>query len=609
MTGFKELDGAQGIKWDLSDLYGSPEDPSITEDLRSSADRAKQFQEMYKGKEIASLEPPAFFPALKEYESIQEAGVKPFLYASLLFSEDTQDNRYKALLQQAKERWNELENQFLFFRLALIGLPEERLHRLLEYEPLQVYEHALRFLRRFRDFTRPEKEEEILNRKNLTGRSAITTLFDEFTGSFTFRLTVDGVEKEFTGSGLLAMLYSPDRNLREKAFSAFLKHHEQNNLVLTSIFNALILDSRVEDEIRGYRGPMHRTHLENEIPPETVDLMMEATENHYSLAREYFQVKTCLLGLPRMKNSDLYAPLPGGNREMSFEKAKSLLVESFHRFHPRFGEISQEFFEKRWIDAELRKGKYGGAFCSGMTPSLHPYLLMNFTGNFRDALTLAHEMGHAIHSYLSRKQTLLNFDPPLTLAETASVFGEMIMIQELLQEEQDVAARQAILCAALEDIIATVFRQNVLTRFEQEAHERRRNHLLTGEEIGDIWWQANARLFGDSVEMIPEYRWGWSYISHFIHARFYCYSYVFGELVVLALFQKYQEEGSSFLPLFIRLLESGGSRRPDELLAEVGMYVNQPAFWEKGFQVIRGLIDELKSLGPWDRICTEGDGQ
>ncbi len=240
-----------------------------------------------------------------------------------------------------------------------------------------------------------------------------------------------------------------------------------------------------------------------------------------------------------------------------------------------------------------------------MTPSLHPFILQNFTGNLRDVLTLAHEMGHGIHFYLARKQTLLNFDPPLTLAETASVFGELIMTQALLREERDLAVRQALLALEIEDMIATVFRQNVLTRFEQEVYRCRQEHLLASEEIGNLWWQANAKLFGDSVEMIPEYRWGWAYISHFIHSRFYCYSYVFGELVSLAIFEKYEEEGPSFSSRLIRLLERGGSGSPADLLKDVGLDIQQSDFWEKGFLVIRRLIDELKSLGPWDKICID----
>ncbi len=591
--------------WNLSDLYGGPDDPSWDSDLKKNLKRAREFRDVFHNSDLSALPPPELFQAVKEYENIQEEGLKPFLYASLLFSENSQNEVYKTLLQRAKEQWNELETRLLFFRLALMAFPEEHLERLLEYEPLRKYEHALRFLRRFQPFTRNLREEEILSRKNLTGRSAFTTLFEEFTGSLVFRLKIEGEEKELTGSQMLAMLYSPDRALREEAFRTFLRAHGENQLVLTSIFNALVHDAEVEDDLRGYPGPMHRTHLENEIPPEAVERMMEVTESHYPLAQEYFQVKACLLGIPKLKNSDIYAPLPGGKKEISFGEARSLLLDSFGEFHPAFGEISREFLEKAWVDGGIRQGKHGGAFCAGMTPALHPFILLNYTGNIRDALTLAHEMGHGIHFYLSRKQSLLNFDPPLTLAETASVFGELIMTRALLREEGDLAVRQALLCLEIEDIIATVFRQNVLTRFEQEVYRGRREHLLSGGQIGDLWWEANAKLFGHTVEMVPEYRWGWSYISHFIHSRFYCYSYVFGELVSLALFENYEEEGDSFLGPLVRMLERGGSADPGVLLRDVGVDIQADDFWEKGFRVIRRLIDELKSLGPWDKICIE----
>ena len=591
------------VTWDLADLYPTPQDPSWAEDLSRGLERAKQFQSAHAKVDFSLLSPDAFLRVLKEYESIQEEGVKPFLYASLLFSEDSQNSAYKTLLQKAKEQWNELENRLLFFRLALIGLPEDRVEEFLSHPPLRSYQHALRFLRRFRPFTRAEKEEEIFSRKNLTGRSAFTTLFDEFIGSFSFRLEVEGEEKELTGSEMLSFLYSPDRGLRERALRTFLQRHGENHLVLGSVFNALILDAQVEDVLRGYRGPMHRTHLENEILPETVDLMMEVTESHYPLAQEYFQVKACLLGLPKLKNFDLYAPLPGGTKGIPFGDARALLLQSFQDFHPLFGRIAGEFFERRWIDSPPRKGKYGGAFCSGMTPALHPYILLNYTGHLRDLLTLAHEMGHGIHFHLARGQTLMNFDPPLTLAETASVFGELVMTQALLREERDLSVRLALLAIEVEDMIATVFRQNVLTRFEQQLYQKRRERLLTSEEIGNLWCQANGRLFGDTVEMIPEYRWGWAYISYFIHSRFYCYSYIFGELVSLALYQRYEEEGPSFLNSLIRLLERGGSGSPQDLLKEAGVDIRQADFWQKGFRVIRRLIDEIKSLAPWDKIC------
>src|SRR5512135_362921 len=356
----------QIITWNLSDLYAGPEDPSWDADLKRNLERAREFRDAFQKIDVSALPPPDLLRVLKQYENIQEEGLKPFLYASLLFSENSQNEVYKALLQRAKEQWNELETRLLFFRLALMAFTEEHLERFLKYEPLRNYEHALRFFRRFQPFTRNLNEEEILSRKNLTGRSAFTTLFEEFTGSLAFRLQIDGEEKELTGSQMLALLYSPDGSLRERAFRTFLRVHGENQLVLTSVFNALVHDSEVEDDLRGYPGPMHRTNLENEIPPETVERMMEVTESHYPLAREYFQVKACLLGLPKLKNFDIYAPLPGGRKEIPFAEARTLLLDSFREFHPSFGEISREFLEKRWVDCGIRKGKHGGAFCAGM---------------------------------------------------------------------------------------------------------------------------------------------------------------------------------------------------------------------------------------------------
>lgn len=589
-------DNAQGIRWNLGNLYSEPNDPAFLQDLDRSLKEAQGFQKKYKEVNLETLSPAGFYQALQEYESISENSLKPLLYASLLFAENTQNDLYKNLRQKALEKWNEVENLLLFFRLAIINLSADKCHFFLNYEPLQEYTHKLQHWRQFREFTLPEKEEYIINCKNLSGKTAWATLFDEFTSSFTFRLIIDGEEKELTGSEMLALLYSPNQEIRENAYRTFLKKHKDHQVVLTSILNALFLDAQLEDEIRGYKGPMHRTHLENEISPEIVALMMEITENSYPLAQEYFRIKAALLGLPKLKNTDIYAPLPGGDKKITFSQARDLLLQALHDFHPPFGQIAEEFFSQKWIDAEIRPGKYAGAFCSGLTPSLHPYLLMNFTGSIKDVLTLAHEIGHGIHFYLARQQRFLNFDPPLILAETASVFGEMITIQNLLKTEPDKLFRQALLCLEIEDIIATVFRQNVLTRFEEQIYRKRQDHLLSAEEIGRSWWQANAALFGQSVEMIPEYQWGWSYISHFVHSRFYCYSYVFGELVALALYQKYIEEGEVILPKLQKLLASGGAKSPEDLLYGLGINIREASFWEGGCRIIQSFIQELRNL-------------
>jgi oligoendopeptidase F len=341
---------------------------------------------------------------------------------------------------------------------------------------------------------------------------------------------------------------------------------------------------------------MDTTHLANELAPPIVERMMEVTEQNYPLAQEYYRLKAQLLGIPKLKNTDLYAPLRDTGRRYPFTEARELVLEAFGSFSPPFRKTAEEFFVDRRIDLLPRPGKSGGAFCMGIAPSLPPYVLLNYTGNPRDVATLAHELGHGVHFVLAQRQSMLNYHPPLPLAETASVFGEMLLTRLLLERESDPKVRAELLCARIEDIIATTFRQNVLTRFEERLHRERKNGLLSTSEICDLWWAENARLYGDSVEMIPQYRWGWSYIPHFIHSRFYCYSYIFAELLVLCLYRKYLSEGPSFVPVFTAILESGGSRSPEDALREAGITLDDPCFWQDGYSCLRNMLDELKNL-------------
>jgi oligoendopeptidase F len=341
--------------------------------------------------------------------------------------------------------------------------------------------------------------------------------------------------------------------------------------------------------------PVTPTHLDNEVRAETIEVMMSATERHYGVAQEYFRLKAHLLGLPGMKNTDLYAPLSDASATVGFDEAQQTVLDAFADFAPEFVAAGRDFFRSRWIDAQPRPGKRLGAFCASLGPSTNPYVLLTYTGTSRDMATLAHELGHGVHDRLAAKQRPVNYQPPLPLAETASTFAEMLLTRSLLARERRPAVRQALLCAKIEDTIATVFRQNVLTRFEMAAHARRQVAALTADELCTLWWNENARLYGDAVEMIPSYRWGWSYIPHFIHNRFYCYAYVFGELLVLALYQRYREEGTAFVPAYLDLLRAGGSDAPDVLLRRVGVNVDDPAFWERGFVVVDSLLDELRA--------------
>jgi len=364
--------------------------------------------------------------------------------------------------------------------------------------------------------------------------------------------------------------------------------------VLTSVFNNILLDHKIDCELRYYDDVVMPTHLANEIAPQTVEAMMQTVERHYPLAQEYFRLKARLLGVEKLKNTDLYAPIEAAAEKIPFAQAQELILTAFGRFSEQFAAIAFDFFSKRWIDAEVRGGKRGGAFCAALSPRHHPYVLCSYNGTGRDVSTVAHELGHGIHYSLARRQNLFNYDAPLVLAETASVFAEIVLTRHLLSQTQSPAARRALLCDLLEEIYGTVFRQTALTRFEMAAHQRRRASQLTAEDIGALWLQEQEKLFGSSVELIPAYRWGWTYISHFIHSRFYCYSYSFGELLTLALFQRYLDEGDAFVPGYMALLESGGSQRPEHALAQFGVDINQPEFWDRGFRVIEGFLTDLR---------------
>jgi oligoendopeptidase F len=581
--------------WDLTRLYSTAADPALESDMKDAGEGVREFRERFYGKISAEgLTAEALKGAVMAVEVLQEKALKPYLYAQLLFSADTEKEEHKELLQKTREFLSGLRNEILFFELEIISIPDEQFEKLLADPALSNYKHYLNHVRIFKPHILSEKEEQCLNLKDLTGKHAFSQLFEEVTASFQYRLNLDGEERDYTGEELLAMLHRPEADIREKAFSTFLDRHGENALVLSSVFNNIFLDHSQECGLRCYEDPMTATHLVNELSHETIEQMMQVTEMNYSLAQDYFKLKAKLLKMAKLRNCDVYAPVGEASLTISFDEARDKVLAAYGDFSPQIEGLARGFFEESRIDSAIRKGKTGGAFCSGMTPEIPSYVLLNYTGNLRDVATLAHELGHGVHFTLSKKQTLVNYDAVLPMAETASVFGEMLLTRLLLDENKDPKVRTSILCAKIEDIIATTFRQNVLTRFEIKAHQKRKEKLLASQELCDLWWEENAKLFGDAVEMIPPYKWGWSYISHFIHARFYCYSYVFGELLVLSLFQQYREEGEAFVPRYIDLLSSGGSDSPPNLLLKMGIDVNDPGFWQKGYDLVKELITELK---------------
>lgn len=585
----------ENYTWDTSILYPSPESARLDEDFSIAMEQMKSFRNNYFGK-VSLLDSAKLAKAITELEAIYNHNIKPQSYTYLIFSADSNDALNQKLSQRGIELANKAEQELLFFELEIIELPDDIFLSLVQSEHLQQYKHYLQGLHKFKPHLLSEREERLLKQKSLTGIEAFTKLFDELTSSFSFRMEIDGAEKEVTGEELLGLLHHNDAAVRETAFTVFLTRFQEESITYSTIINTVALDHQQERLLRNYTFPMEPTHLANELSNDSVTSLMKTTEINYPLAREYFLLKARILGIPRLKNTDIYAPIGKTDKQYTFTQAREMVLESYSRFNPNFREIIEGFFTNKRIDAFPRQGKSGGAFCMGISPFLPPYVLMSFTGNLRDVATLAHELGHGLHYVLAQNKSMLNYHPPLPLAETASVFGEMLLNRFLMERETDPAAKISLLCAQIEDIIATTFRQNVLTRFEERIHNGREQGLLSSAEICDIWLQENAKLYGEAVDMIEPYQWGWSYISHFIHSRFYCYSYTFAELLVLALFQKYLNSETTFVPIFTEILESGGSLSPAETVSRAGINLEDSNFWQEGYDLLGGMITELRHL-------------
>ena len=589
---------AAGVTWDLSGLFASHDDPRIARELDRGRERAEVFAARFRGTIAVPGGPAAalLLDGLRELESIHEALGRVGSYAMLLYASDTSRDEYRDLQQKVEQRGTEIGNLLLFFSLEWLDLEEAAAARLLADPTLLPYRHYLTVSRRFRPHKLTELEERVVNEKDNTGRRAFGRLHTELTSGLTFPLEVDGARKDLTLSELLALLYRPERDVRRGAMETLYRVLEQNHQVLTFVYDTLVQDHLTMDRLRHFPHPMASRHLDNEIDAEAVEQMLKVTEANYPVAQEYFRLKARLLALPRLALHDQYAPVGGDLPCCTFEGARSAILHAFGAFDPAFRDIAAEFFQRRWIDAELRKGKRGGAFCASPSPTLHPYILTNYTDNMRDVMTVAHELGHGLHGYLSRKQTYFQYDTPLTTAETASVFAEFLVFDHLVGAEKDPAVQLALVCSKIEDAFATVFRQSALTTFERLAFERRKAGRFTPDALCAAWLEANSRYYADAVEIPEGYRWGWSYIPHFIHSRFYCYSYVFGELLVLSLYRMYKEQGKAFVPRYIGLLEAGGSDAPEALLAPLGVNFRDPGFWQKGFDEIRGLVARANAL-------------
>lgn len=589
---------AEDLKWNLGDLYKGISDPRVEKDFGRISARAEKFEKKYRDRiKSPSLTAGELAGAVKEVERLSEGIGKILSFAYLLFAADTRDPKNGAFRSSMQQKATEIQKKLIFFYVEWVSVPNKRARKLLDHPDLSGYRHFLEQERKYRDHTLSEAEEKILQEKSNTGQKAFSRLFDEVVNNIQFRVRLSGKTEKLNQSRTLSLLYDQDRKKRKAAWSGLTRGLTENSHVLTYIFNTLVNDHSINDRLRTYEDPMAARHLSNEISHGAVEALLESCERNFGFVRRYYELKRELLGYRRFYDYDRYAPLGSEREQVPWERAKEIVLTSFGEFSSDMRKTASLFFEKNWIDAELRDGKRGGAFSHGTVPGVHPYVFMNYTGKPRDVMILAHELGHGVHQYLSRRQGYLQAHTPLTTAETASVFAEMLVFHQLKESETEREGKLVLVAEKLEDIMATVFRQVVLTRFEQSFHrERRGEGELTTARVNELWIEANREMFGDSVTLTENYAYWWLYIPHFIHSPFYCYAYSFGELLTLALYGMFLERGRAFVPDYMGLLRSGGSASPAELLSKLGVDINDPDFWQSGLNVIGAMVDEVEEL-------------
>ncbi len=589
---------AGGVCWDITDLYSAPEDARIAHDIQRAVQKAESFNQTYHGKITeAALTAQTLHHAILRLEEIYGLVMRPEVYAYLAFSSNTADDQCKALYSKSQEAMARVQNLVLFFELEVQQIAAEKFADLCQDAALQAYRHYLAGVRLFTPYTLSEKEEQIINKKDLTGKHTLVNFFDEYSSSFTWQIEVQGEQMMLTAEEVRNLLRQPDADLRARAKRAYDGRYGENAIIFGNVFNAIVKDHALEMEMRGYHSPIAPAHLRNRVAPEIVDTMMQVTSAHNHLAQDYYALKAKLLNIPKVRGCDLIAPVSDKRETVPFEEGKRLVLEAFASFSSELADYARQMFDRRWIDAEVRRNKRGGAYCHGALPQHHPYVLMSYNDDIDNVYTLAHELGHAVHDFCSgKKQTLLNYQPPLVAAETASVFAEMLLTRKLLAEVRDRDLRIAILTGKLEDLFATIHTQNYYTLFEIEAHQAGAKERLATPQLCEMWTRQRSAMYGNAVDFLPEQQWYWAAIPHFIHTRFYCYAYTFGALQVLALFNRYQEEGRPFVARYVEMLEAGGSQAPEQLVASMGFDLRQPAFWEGGFAVMKKYLDELRAL-------------
>jgi len=586
-----ELTGAEDVSWDLSDLYSGGDDPRIEQDVEETEAAAVAFRERYYER-VAGLSPAELREAIEERERIESIFTRAIYFAHLQFTTDMNDSPRGALVAKLTEKGAAIDTQLLFFGLELAALEDDQADALISSDELEHWRHWLRTIRKFRPYVLSEAEEKILTEKSVSGFAAWDRLYDELLGAI--KVDLDGSEVNFEEA--MSKLHSPDRDLRRRASEAVTVALGPGLRTRTFIFNTIAVDKSIDDRLRGYASWISARNLSNDTTDEAVEALIDAVVGRYDVVQRYYGLKAKLLGLDRLSFYDRMAPLAEDTEHVEWSDAKTLVLDAFSDFSSETGSIVERFFEESWIDAPPRDGKRSGAFCATNVPGVHPYVFMNYTGDRRSVLTLAHELGHGLHGFLAEPLGLFNASSPLTTAETASVFAEALTFKRLLAVEEDPQRRLNLLAARIEDSIATVYRQIAMNRFEHAVHTSRREEgELSPEKFEELWLDSQHQLFGDSVDTDGYATW-WSYIPHFIGTPGYVYAYSYGFLFALSIFRKYELEGDSMVEPYLDVLRAGGSKTPEELAEMVGLDLTDRRIWDAGIDALAVELDEAEAL-------------
>ncbi len=580
-------------EWNLADLYTAPDAAAFKADMQRGEAEAKVFALKYKGK-LAKLSGADLAEALNAYEAISDLLGRTGSYAQLYYVGDTTDAARGKFYGDVNSKHTEISTQLLFFELELNRIEDAALEKAMQEPGLNHYRPWIENLRKEKPYQLDDKLEELFLEKSQTGYSAFNRLFDETMADLRFDVDGESLAIEPT----LNLLQSPDESKRTAGALALAKTFQENLRLFTLITNTLAKDKDISDRWRGFTDIAAARHLSNRVEPEVVDALVAAVRASYpKLSHRYYKMKAKWLGKDKLMHWDRNAPLPAEDtREVPWADAEKIVLSAYGEFSPEMAAIAKTFFDKKWIDAPVRPGKAPGAFAHPTVPSAHPYVLLNYMGKTRDVMTLAHELGHGVHQVLAAKQGALMASTPLTLAETASVFGEMLTFQALLRQTTDKKKRKILLASKVEDMINTVVRQIAFYTFERKVHTARKEGELTPDKINDIWLEIQAESLGDSIGIGPGYETFRAYIPHFIHSPFYVYAYAFGDCLVNSLYARYQESEGGFQEKYFTMLKAGGTKHHSELLKPFGLDATDPEFWQKGLSVISGMIDELETM-------------